>query len=81
MFFRLNRLVQTIRIPPSGHNTPRKLIDNQNFIILHHIVLIAVHQVICPQSQDNIVLNLQILRVGKIFNMEEILHLLYTLLS
>ena len=35
----------------------------------------------CAQSQYNIVLNLQILRVGKVFDMEEFLHLRNALLG
>ena len=33
----------------------------------------------CSKSKDNIVLNLQVLRIRKIFNMEELLYLLHTI--
>ena len=58
-----------------------KVIDDKHLVILDHIVLIARHEIMCAQSQYNIVLNLQILRVGKVFDMEEFLHLRNALLG
>ena len=74
----LNCLMKTVRISSSGHDTSRKLIDDQNFVILHHIILVAEHQVVGTESQNNIMLNLQIFRICKIINVEEFLYLLHT---
>ena len=75
MFFRLNRLMQAIRISASRHDTAREFIHDQDLIVLHHIVLITEHQIIGPQGQNNIMLNLQVLRIRQVFNLEKALHL------
>ena len=75
MLLRLNRLMQTVGITTSRHDTPGKLVHDHNLIILHHIILIAEHQVMRPQSQYDVVLDFQIFRVGKILDLEETLHL------
>ena len=80
MLLGLNSLMQAVRIPSSRHNTSRKLIYNQNFAVLNHIVLVSEHQIVGPQGKDNIVLNLQILWIRQILDMEEILYLLHTVL-
>ena len=79
MLLRLNRLVETVRVAAARHDTSGKFVYDQNFIILYHIILVAEHEVIGPQSQDNIVLNLQILRICQVVDMEILLHLLNTL--
>ena len=81
MLFRLNGLMQTVGIAASRHNTSGKLIDDHNLIILHHIILIAEHQIVCAKRKDHIVLNLKVLRICQIINMEELLHLVHTLLG
>ena len=43
-FLRFHRLVQTIRPAPAAHQTPGEFIDNDDFTVLHHIVLILVEQ-------------------------------------
>ena len=78
MFLRLDCLMQPVRITASRHDTSGKLIYDQDLVILHHIVLILKHQIVRSQSQDNIVLDLQIFRIRKIFYMEELLYLLDT---
>ena len=71
----LDGLVQAVGITPPGHDTTGKLIHNQHLVVLNHIVLVTEHQVVGPQSQNDIVLDLQILRVGIVVDMEELLHL------
>ena len=66
--------MQSIRIAASRHDTSGKLVHDQHLIFLDHIILIPKHQIVSPQSQNNIMLNFQILRVGQIFNLEEPLH-------
>ena len=79
LFLCLDGLMQTIGISSAGHDTPCKLIHDQYLIILHHIILIAEHQIMCAKSQDDIVLDLQILRIRIVLNVEEFLHLLHAL--
>ena len=81
MLLRLDGLVETVGITAARHDTAGKLIDDEHLIILHHIVLVSVHQVVGPECQDNVVLDLQILGIRQVFNMEEFLHLLDTILG
>ena len=51
----LYRLVQAFAPAPPGHQPPGELIDNHHLAGLHHIVLIAVVQVLCPQRRIQMV--------------------------
>ena len=77
MLLGLDSLVQAVGIPPPGHDAPGELVHDQHLIVLHHIVLIPEHQIMSPQGQYDIMLYLQILRVGIILDVKELLHLLY----
>ena len=79
MLFRLNRLMQTIGITASRHDTSRKLVYDQNLIIFYDIILITEHQIVRTKRQIHIVLDLQILRIGQVLNIEEFLYLLHTI--
>ena len=50
MLFCFDRLMQTVRITSARHNTSGKLIDDQDLIILDHIILITEHQVMRTQG-------------------------------
>ena len=76
MLLCLNCLMQAIGITASRHDTSGKLINDQDLIILYHIVLIPEHQVVGAQGQDDVMLDLQILRICQVLNVEEFLHLL-----
>ena len=78
MLLRLDGLMQAIRIAASWHDTSGKLIHDQDLIILHHIILIPEHQVVGPQRQNNVVLDLNILRIRKILDLKEFLYFLNT---
>ena len=80
MLLCLDRLMQTVGITAARHDTSGKLIDDQDLIILNHIILIPEHQVVGAQSQDDIVLDLQILRIRQVVDLEKLLHLLDALL-
>ena len=58
VLFCFNRLMQTIRITASRHDTSGKFIDDHNLAILDHIILVSEHQVMRTKCQNNIVLNL-----------------------
>ena len=81
MLLRFDRLVQAVGIASSGHDTPRELIDDQDLIILYDIILIPVHQVVGAQRQDDIVLDLDILRIRQVVDLEETLALRDALLG
>ena len=80
MLLRLDRLMQSVRITASRHDTTGKLIDDQHLIIRNHVVLIAKHQIVRTQRQNDVVLDLQILRIRQVIDMKEILDLMHTLL-
>ena len=73
--------MQTIRVTAARHDTSGKLIDNQNLIVLYHVILIPEHQIVGTQSKNDIMLNLQILRICQVFNMEILLNTLYAIRS
>ena len=75
MLLRLNRLVQSVGIPPPRHHTSREFIDDENLIVLDDIIVIPVHQIVGTQRQNDTVLDLQILRIREVRKMEELLHL------
>ena len=68
--------MESVGITAAGHNTACKFIYDQDLVILYNIILIPEHQVVGTQSQDNVMLNLQVLRICQVFNMEVLLHLL-----
>jgi len=79
MLLRLDGLVETVRVTTARHDTSCELIDDQDLIILDHIVLIAEHEVVCTECEDNVVLDLKVLRICKVVDVEECLDLLHTL--
>ena len=80
MLFCLNCLMKSVRITTSRHNTSGKLINDQDFIIRNYIILITVHQVMCTQCKDDIVLDLKILSICKVVNLEKFLDFFHTFL-
>ncbi len=78
MLFCFDGLMQTVGITTSRHDTSGKFINDQHLIVLYHIILITEHQIVGPQCQDDIVLDLQILGIRKVIDMEELLNLFHT---
>ena len=78
MLLRLNRLMKTIRITTTWHNTSGKLINDKNFVIFYYIISVTEHKVMCTKSKNNIMLNLKVLGICKVLNMEELFYLLNT---
>ena len=79
MLLRLDGLMETVGVTAARHDTSCELIDDQDLVILDHIVLIAEHEVVGTEGKDDIVLDLQIFRIRKVVDMEECLDLLNTL--
>ncbi len=77
MLLCLYGLVQAVGIPPPGHDAPGELVHDQHLVVLDYIVLVAEHQVVGPQGQYDIVLDLQVLGIRVVLDMEEILHFLH----
>ena len=81
MLLCLDRLMETIAVAAARHDTASELIDDQNLIILYHIILVAVHEIVRTKREDDAVLDLKIFRIGEVLDMEELLHLLHALLG
>ena len=79
MLLRLNGLMETIGVTAARHDTSCELINDQDLVVLDHIVLIAEHEVVGAECKDNVVLDLQVLRIREVVDMEECLDLLNTL--
>ena len=75
MLLRLNRLVQTVAVAAAGQDTTRKIIDNQNLVILNHIVVVSVEEVMRLEREVDVVLNLKVLRIREVLDAEELLDL------
>ena len=79
MLLRLDSLMETIGVTAARHDTSCELINDQDLVILDHIVLIAEHEVVGAEGKDDIVLDLKVLRICEVVDMEECLDLLNTL--
>ena len=73
--------MQTIGITAARHDTAGELIDDQNLVVFDYVILVAVHQIIGTQCQDDVVLDFQVFRVGEVLDMEEVLDFLHTVIG
>ena len=77
MLFRLDRLMQTVGITTSRHDSSGKFVDDHYLAVRrHNIILILEHQIVGPERQNDIMLDLQIFRIRKVLDMEELLDFL-----
>ena len=81
MLFRLDRLMKTIGVTTTRHDTSGKLINDQDLVIFYNIILILVHQIMCTKCKDDVVLDLQVFRICQVLDIKEFLNLLDTLLG
>ena len=79
MFLGFDCLMQAVGITAPRHDTAGELIHNQHLVVPDNVVMISVHEVVGAKCQNNIMLNLQILRIRQILQMEITLHLLHAL--
>ncbi len=75
----LNGLVQALVKPAAVHQAAGEFIDDDNLAVLHHIILVPVHNAPGPDSLVHPVLNQDIFRVRKVFQVEELLGLFHAL--
>ena len=80
ILLRLYCLMQTIRITASGHDTSREIINDEDLIVLDNVILVAEHDIIRPQCQIHVVLEVKVLCVRKVLDLEELLDLRNALL-
>ena len=81
MLFGFDCLMESVRITTTRHDTSGKFIDNKNLVILYHIILVPEHEIVGAKRQNDIVLNLQVLRVSQVADMEELLYFFDTFCS
>ena len=81
MLFCFDCLMKSVRITTSRHDTSGKFINDKNLIIFYYVILVFMHQVMCTECKDDIVLDLQVFRICQVLDIEEFLNLLHTLLG
>ena len=69
--FGLDSLVQTVGEAASRHNTSRKGIDDENLVILDHVVDIPLHNAVGTKCLIDMVGDFRIFGIGEILNSEE----------
>ena len=62
VFLRLDGLVQAIRPAAARHQTAGEFVDDHDFAVLHHVVLIFEEQRVCAQSGVHVVHQRDVLR-------------------
>ena len=53
--FRLHGLMQALAPAPARHQTARELVDDHDLAVLHHVMLVAVEQVVGAQGRVQVV--------------------------
>ena len=77
----LDCLVKTVGIAAARHNAAREVVDDQDLVILDDVILVSVHEVVGAKGQIHGVLDLQVLRVGQVLDVEELLDLMHARLG
>ena len=67
--------MQAIAIPPANHQPPGEFIYDNDFPILHHIVDIPPHGLMRPQRLINMVVQLLVFHIRKVFQFKILLGL------
>ena len=67
--------MQSVRIAAANHETTRELVDNDDLIVAHDVVAVALHQSFGAQSCREAVRKLQILRRIEVLDADDALHL------
>ena len=77
VFLCLDRLVKTVGVTAAGHHAACELIDDQDLVVLDYVIVVAVHQIVGTQGQDDAVLDLQVLGIRQVLDTEKSLDLGY----
>ena len=80
-FFRLKRLVQAVRIAPSGHKTAGKLIYYDNLTILDHVAHVLIKEIVSPYHLPYVRLPLGLHIVVQVLDPQKLLALYHALFS
>ena len=72
--------MQTVGIASARHHTPCEFINDNDFALVNHIILIQMHIIVCLQSIVDIMLQLQIFGIGKVVHGEIFFRLCNTFL-
>ena len=60
MLFRLDRLMEAVRIPAPGHDPSGEAVYDQDLPVFYNVILVGVHQVIGAKCQIDPMLDLQV---------------------
>ena len=69
---RLDRLMQTVAVASAEHQTTCKLIDDDDFSVLNDVVHIALHDRLCLECLDHMMVDLHVFRIAEVLNLEEL---------
>ena len=73
LLLRLDGLVQAVRPAPAGHEAARELVDDRDLPVLHHVVDVAVEEIVGPQALVHVVEHVHVGRVPQVLHPEEAL--------
>ena len=63
LFLRLDRLVQPVGPAPADHQAPGELVDDDDFAVLHHVVLVAVEKMVRAERRVQMVDQIDVRRL------------------
>ena len=78
---RLDSLMQAVRPAPTGHKAPRELVDDDDFAVLDHIVLVPLEHGVSLERLLDGVLRVVVREVVEVVDSERLLDLFLALLS
>ena len=81
VFLGFNGLMQAVGISSAGHHTAGEFVNDNDLAFVDDIVLIPVHIVVGLQGVVDVMLDFQVVRVGKVVDGKEFFRLFHTFLG
>ena len=75
VFLRLDGLMQTVAVTAADHQTAGEFVNDDNFIVLHDVIHVALHQGVRAQRGVNVMQQLVVGNIGKVLHAEPALGL------
>jgi len=80
-FLGFQGLVQPIGVPPAGHEAAGEFVHDDDFAVLHHIVHIALEDVMGFQGLEHVVLERDVGRIVEVVDFEHFFHAGHTVVG
>ena len=81
VLLRLDGLMQTVAVAAADHQAAGEFIDDNDLVVLHHVVHVALHQRVGAQRGVDVVQQLVVGDVGKVLHAEPALRLAHARLG